>query len=73
MTAETLAQHCHDLSRAGREALTWLDHPGNAERVGVERKSIVKTRVTPTACSMLATTLAVMGTRAERGRRSWRA
>src|SRR6218665_20011 len=36
-------------------------------------KSMVSTRATPTACSMLATTLALIGTRVERGRRSWRA
>src|SRR6218665_208175 len=35
-------------------------------------KSMVSTRATPTACSMLATTLALIGTRVERGRRSWR-
>jgi hypothetical protein len=31
------------------------------------------TRLTPTVDNMSATTFAVMGTRAERGRRSWRA
>jgi hypothetical protein len=36
-------------------------------------RSIVSTRETPTEVSMLATTLALMPTRAERGRRSWRA
>ena len=36
-------------------------------------RSIVRTRDTPAACNMLATTLAVMGTRVDRGRRSWRA
>src|SRR3954468_23587268 len=35
-------------------------------------RSIVSTRATPTEVSMLATTLALIATRAERGRRSWR-
>ncbi len=36
-------------------------------------RSMVSTRETPTVCSRLATTLAEIGTREERGRRSWRA
>ena len=36
-------------------------------------RSMVSTLFTPTACSMLATTLAEIGTRVERGRRSCRA
>jgi hypothetical protein len=36
-------------------------------------RSMVRSRATPTDCSMLATTLALIATRAERGRRSWRA
>ena len=36
-------------------------------------RSIVSTRSTPTVSSMLATTLALIGTRVERGRRSCRA
>jgi hypothetical protein len=48
---------------------------------GIEKKpwiwsacrSITITRLTPAVVSMSATTLALIGTRAERGRRSWRA
>jgi hypothetical protein len=36
-------------------------------------RSMVSTRSTPEATSMLATSLAAMGTREERERRSWRA
>src|SRR3954462_15190435 len=36
-------------------------------------RSMVSTRATPTEASMFATTLALIATRAERGRRSWRA
>ncbi len=36
-------------------------------------RSIVSSRATPTASSRLATTLALIGTRVERGRRSCRA
>jgi hypothetical protein len=38
-----------------------------------ECRSMVNRRLTPTAVSMSATTRAVIGTRAERTRRSWRA
>jgi hypothetical protein len=42
MTQEALAESCTNLARLARDAGAWLDDPGNADRVGVERRSILK-------------------------------
>ena len=43
MTSDNLDDRCMALADLGRQALGWLDAAPNAERVGAEKKSIVRT------------------------------
>lgn len=42
MTQEKLSESCLHLADLARQASTWLDAPGNSDRVGPEKKSILR-------------------------------
>lgn len=43
MSNEILAERCMRLARIGRDAMGWIDTPPNAERIGAERNSMLRT------------------------------
>lgn len=42
MTQDALSQSCLQLAELAREAVAWLEVPGNSDRVGAEKKSILR-------------------------------